>query len=174
MKKITMLMALLVLAGVAQTAEWRVLDSLEQARTGATRVYTVDYTDLTATTTNTAQTLTVAVPAKTAVQMTLMELETAFDTADTNYTGSLAVTVGDETDADLYLTSTELASDGSEVWKKFGNTVWNSGATNNVTLVLGQKVYTSADTIDFAFTPNTEEAVSANVSGKVHFYFKVQ
>ena len=175
MKKFTMLtIALLGMALFAQAAEWRATDLMEQARTGATRVYTVDYSDLTTTDTNTAQTLTVSVPAKAAVELKSMELETAFDTSNTNYTGSLAVTVGDGTDADLYLTSTELASDGSEVFKKFGNTVWNSGSATNVTLSIGQKVYTAADTIDFVFTPNAEEAVSANTSGKVKFYFNVQ
>ena len=225
MKKFTMLMiALLAVAGFAQAAaEWRPTDVAEAALTGANRVYTVDYADLTTTDTNTAQTLTVSVPAKAAVQFVMMVLETAFDTGDTNYTGSLAVKVGDGTDDDLYLTSTELASDGSEVWKKFA--VANGGTiavtpqtisvaaapvltlagvamtdTNGVTAtcltnvtvattaytvatnatatytagVLGEKIYTAADTIDVVFTPNSEEAVSANTSGKVKFYFNVQ
>jgi hypothetical protein len=187
MKKFTMieLIALLVLvAGVAQAAQWRALDSMEQARTGANRVYEMDHNDLTTTTTNTAQTLTVAVKAKQAVQFVFMELETAFDTANTNHTGSLAVTVGDGTDADLYLTSTELASDGTEVWKKFGPvptvTATATGETStNLTVTvtsvdMGRKVYTADDTIDFVFTPNAEEAVSANVQGKARFYFNVQ
>jgi hypothetical protein len=197
MKKFTMMMiALIGFALFAQAAEWRAADMMEQARYGATRVYVVEHSDLTETNANTAQTLTVSVPAKTLVQLVSMELETAFDTANTNYTGSLAVTVGDGTDADLYLTSTELASDGSEVWKKFGalnsgtiavtrqmgNVVYgtetNSLLTNVVctltSVALNQKVYTTADTIDFVFTPNSDEALVANSVGKVKFFIKVQ
>jgi hypothetical protein len=184
MKKFTMMVMVLMAAVFVQAAQWRVLDSAEQAKTGANRMYEVSYSDLTTTTTNTAQTLTVAVPAKAAVQFMMMELETAFDTGNTNYTGSLAVTVGDGTDADLFLTSTELASDGTEVWKKFAPvttvtaTATGPQSTNMTVTVasvaMGQKVYTAADTLDFVFTPNAEEAVSANTSGKVRFYFNVQ
>ena len=47
-------------------------------------------------------------------------LEEAFDTGNTNYTGSVLLTVGDTDDDDRFLTSTELASDGTEVFLKFG------------------------------------------------------
>jgi len=161
MKKFTMILMALTISALFASAEWRAATQSEMDRTGANRVFEVDYTDLTTTTTNTAQTLTVAVPAKAAVQFMLMELDTAFDTANTNYTGSLAVIVGDGSNDDAYLTSTELASDGTEIWKKFGPT-----ATR-------EKVYTVADTLDFKFTPNTEEAVSANTSGHASFYFRV-
>lgn len=185
MKKITMfIFALLGMALFAHGAQWRALDSAEQAKTGATRVYEVAYSDLTTTTTNTAQTLTVSVPAKAAVRFVMMELETAFDTGNTNYTGSLAVKVGDGTDDDLFLTSTELASDGTEVFKKFAPvptvtaTATGPQSTNMTVTVtsvaMGEKVYTVADTLDFVFTPNAEEAVSANTAGKVRFYFNVQ
>lgn len=184
MKKFTMMtiIALLAFTGIAQAAEWRATDMMEQARTGATRVYVVEHSDLTDTNANTAQTLAVSVPARTAVQFVMMELETAFDTANTNFTGSVAVIVGDGTDTDLYLTSTELASDGSEVFKKFPVTsvataVTTIGATTNTTVTvsaLGQKVYTGADTIDFTFAPNSDEALVANSVGKVKFFFKVQ
>jgi hypothetical protein len=184
MKKFTMMMfALLALCLFAQGAQWRALDSMEQAKTGAIRVYEVDEADLTTTTTNTAQTLTVSVPAKAAVQFVMMELETAFDTGNTNYTGSLAVKVGDGTDDDLFLTSTELASDGTEVFKKYAPvttvtaTATGPQSTNMTVTVtsvaMGEKVYTAADTLDFVFTPNANEAVADNTSGKVRFYFKV-
>jgi len=187
MKKFTMikLIALLVLvAGVAQAAQWRALDSMEQARTGANRVYEVDYRSLTTATTNTAQTLQVAVPAKSAVQFVLMELETAFDTANTNHTGSLVVRVGDGSTTDLFLGDTELAADGTEIWKKFAPvplvTATSTGDhVTNMTVTVtsaarGEKVYTSAGNIAFRFTPNAEEAVSANVQGKVRFYFNLK
>jgi hypothetical protein len=180
-KMIIALIALLAVAGFAQAAQWRATDMMEQARTGATRVFVVEHSDLTDTNANTAQTLTVSVPAKAAVEFVMMELETAFDTANTNYTGSVAVIAGDGTDTDLYLTSTELASDGTEVWKKFAPVpvVVTVIGTNNAIVAgtvtaLGQKVYTTADTIDFTFTPNSDEALVANSVGKVKFFFKVQ
>lgn len=153
---VTMLAARLALA-----SSFRPLPEQERANIGATHVATVTYADLTETNTNTAQTLTnvFAVAAKEGVQLVAMQLVTAFDTGNTNYTGSVLVTVGDGTDTDLYLTSAELASDGTEVWLKYGTT--------------GRKVYTAADTIDFVFTPNSDEALSANTAGEVRFYFKV-
>ena len=212
---IVMPMALLV-AGWASAASFRPLLEQERANLGATHEVTIEYSDLAAgTTTNTALTLTNVfdVAAKQGVQLVAMQLVTAFDTGNTNYTGSLAVEVGDGADADLYLTSTELASDGSEVWIKFGRSVQAATSaistnvtgitlqtvsladTNGVTALVvtnvvaasaaqtrlsaltddstGRKVYTAADTIDFKFTPNAEEAVSANTSGEVRFYFKI-
>lgn len=196
----------LLMAGWATAAEFRPLLEQERANLGATHEVTIKYSDLaTGTTTNTALTLTNVfdVATNAAVQLVAMQLITAFDTGNTNYTGSLAVEVGDGTDADLYLTSTELASDGTEVWLKYGrsplavstattyltNTITYLGASTNLltnTIVYassvattatddsyGRKVYTSADTIDFKFTPNAEEAVSANTSGEARFYFKI-
>ena len=167
MKKLPLMLAIVLFGALfSQAANWQVLGAIEASQTGANRVYIVDYTDLTTSTTNTAQTLTVSLPANTAAVLTMAVLDTAFDTANTNYTGSLAVTVGDGSDADLFLASMELASDGTEVWKKYGQAASS--------LTLGKKVYTSADTLDFIFTPNTEEAVSANTSGAIKFYFLVQ
>lgn len=143
---------------------------------GATHEFVVDYSDFSEATTNTAETLTFTVGTNDAVEFVAFILDTPFDTANTNYTGSLAVTVGDGSDADFYLTSTELASDGSEVYTKYPpiGTV-NIGATGVVTTLtrLGAKVYTADDTIDHAFTPNEEEATSANSSGRARFLYKI-
>ena len=199
-----MIAAMLAWASVAGATaiDGRVLSLQERAaHAGATHCFTVDYSDLATTATNTAETLTFAVSAKQSVRFVSMKLDTAFDTGNTNYTGSLAVTVGDGTDADLYLTSTELASDGSEVFFKFDSGYSSTvtvtptttalvylGATTNLTTntvvtsiaaayspgALGRKVYTADDTIDFTFTPNTEEATSANTSGLVKFYMIIE
>ena len=37
----------------------------------------------------------------------------------------------------------------------------------------GRKVYTADDQIEIVFTPNAEEALAANTSGEVRFYFKI-
>jgi hypothetical protein len=138
-----------------------------------------------------------------------MRLVTAFDTANTNYTGSLALIVGDGSDTDLFLASTELASDGTEVFVKFppphGGTVTVTAATKSVTNVLdvtfnatttgvvtyatntlmtgatatvaaaelGRKLYASAGSLVFTFTPNAEEAVSENTKGEVEVFFRL-
>ena len=158
----------------------------EAAINGATHMVNVTYDDLDETTTNTAETLTFSVAAKTSVELVGFRLNTAFDTGNTNYTGSLALTVGDGTDADLYLTSTELASDGSEVWAKFGNSAPTTSityfdptdsSTNTVTLgvaALGRKVYTAADTVDLVLTPNAEEATGSNTSGSFDLFFRIR
>lgn len=141
---------------------------------GATHVVTVSHDELTETTDNTAQTLTVAVLAKQAVSMVAMVLEETFQDTATNANNTVTVMVGDGTDADLYLTSTELCVDGTEVFFKFGNTVWNSGSATNVTLAYGTKVYTADDTIDFKFTPHASYALSEQDTGRVSFYLRIQ
>lgn len=194
-------MALLAVGAFAADIRGRVLGVEEMAAKRANYCFEVKYSDFAETSTNTAETLTFAVSAKESVRFVSMELATAFDTADTNYTGSLAVTVGDGTDADLFLTSTELASDGTEVFFKYdagysstmtltteelitevGSAADNTDLQTNTVVTaasfapgaLGRKVYTAADTIDFTFTPNTEEATSENTSGLVRFYLIVE
>lgn len=174
MKFATMILTVLAVAGVVCAQDVKLLSNNEAAAWGgATHVVEIDYQDLTTTTTNTAQTLTVAVLAKQAVEVVASVLETAFVDTATNGNNTLTLTVGDGTDADLYLASQELASDGTEVWLKYGRNVWNSGSATNVTLSYGQKVYTAADTIDFAITPHSNYAVSAMDAGKVRVYLRV-
>jgi hypothetical protein len=197
MKKITGV--LIVLALVLVSAKAVEVNPRATLKYGGTHCVTVKYSDFTETTVNTAETLTWNVLAKQGVELVAMELVTAFDSGDTNYTGSCLVTVGDGTDADLYLTSTELASDGTEVFWKFNpsyastvtvtatttNIVYLNAATNTVTntlvsavsavagpALLGKKVYTADDTVDFTFTPNSDEALTGNTAGEVRFYFR--
>jgi len=66
--------------------------------------------DLTTSATNTAQVISnlFAVSSNMAVELIAMELETEFSDDATNAFSSVTVTVGDGTDTDYYLTSTEL------------------------------------------------------------------
>ena len=163
MKKIMTMLVLLFLAGVcAFSAE---VDPHTGGRFGATHFVTVKYSDFTETTADTAETLTFAVGANEAIEWVALELVTAFDTDATNVS-SCAVTVGDGTDADLYITSTELARDGTEVFWKF-DAGYGVAATNAV----GRKVYTSSDTVDLTFTPDAAQALSAFTAGEVRLYF---
>ena len=198
MKKFMAMSLVLAVVTVAGAVQFQPLSVPEAAWLGATHKAIITEADLTTATTNTAQALTNAIPAGTAVECVGMRLVTAFDTANTNYTGSLALIVGDGSDTDLFLASTELASDGTEVFVKYApphsatvsytsailtNVLYN-GATGNVTVVtgvtgaatvgeLGRKLYASAGSLVFTFTPNTEEAVSANTKGEVEVYFRL-
>ena len=191
------LMVLCVIGFNSQAANLTPLDSREAALMGATHVLRINTEDLAASTaTNTALIITNnVISAKEQLECVGMVLDTAFDTGNTNYTGSVALTVGDSSDADLYLTSTELASDGSEVFIKAGRADANTptltlqrvtltdtngviaGVVTNATTsmasgVIGKKVYTSADYIKLTLTPNTEEALSANTAGAFRLYFR--
>lgn len=190
------------LATIGQAASLRPLLEQERAAMGATHVASVTYADFAAITdTNTALVITnLIASANMGVELVAMRLVTAFDTANTNFTGSLAVTVGDGSDADLYLASTELASDGTEVRVAYGrqdaDTITSTVTKQTVTLtdtnavtavvvtnatvastgtvgVRGRKLYTTATPIFATFTPNAEEALGANTAGRVEFYFRL-
>lgn len=147
MKRLMVLVAIMAMSGVVGAYEFRPLGVAEMAQWGATHVLDVDYSDLKkiedATTNNTPATITVAVPAKTAVELRAMILDEAFDTAETNYTGSCLLQVGDGSDVDLHLTSTELASEGTEVFVKFAPLA-AATAVSTVT-PMTKSVYVAAD-----------------------------
>jgi len=192
-----LLMAMAVLPAGAN--DYRQLSISEMARFGATHAWTLTYKDFAASTsTNTALAITNVVAANTAVFFKGMVLNDAFSVETTNYTGSCALIVGNGTDTDLFLASTELASDGSEVYVKYGppstyavtsasasitNILGVTNATvatvvTNVTAavtgtILGHVLYSSAGVIVATFTPNTEEALSQNVKGQVTLYLQL-
>jgi hypothetical protein len=155
-------------------------DSREAALLGATHVLRIGLSDLaSSTSTNTALVLVNnIISAKEQLECVNMVLDQAFDTGNTNDTGSVALKVGDSTDDDLYLTSTELASDGSEVFLKYGRadvpsvTVASNFVATVTAGVTGKKIYTAANYIKVTLTPNAEEALSANTKGAVSIYFR--
>jgi hypothetical protein len=235
--KVMVLAALVVAAGVASGASVRTLTVQERALWGADTAVTITHADLTTTNVNTAQTLTnvLDVSANHYWQCVAMQLTTAFTVGTTNYTDALGLTVGDGTSASLFLDSTELASDGTEVFLKAGrkhegalsqttmtvvtncpltatqSVTYVTGftptfaafdgtnvvigiTTNTATMVVtnattaltgtglasstlattlyGSKQYTAADTIDFTFTPDANQAVSQFTAGEVIIYFR--
>jgi hypothetical protein len=179
MKKMSkiLLVALLVagFAGVAAQAEpyLQVLGTAGRASYNATHVYRLTYSAFTNSTTNSTQSFSIPIDAGTIVELVCMKLDRALDTANTNYTGSCALKVGDGGDDDQFLASTELASDGTEVWTAFGRTCWNSGSATNVTLAYGTEYYAAATNVYAVFTPNEEEALDDNTSGEVSLYFNL-
>lgn len=200
------MMAIAVLLGWAGQArgawsDWHPLSVPEMAAHGATHVAIFDYTDFSAaTTTNAAVTFTNSITAKSSVECVGMLLDVAFDTGNTNFTGSCAMKIGDGSDDDLFLTSTELASDGTEVFVKYApvntytvvavnqtntfltDTNGTSAAITNVRSVtaaatageLSRKLYAAAGNIVYTFTPNLNESLSVNTKGQVRIYFKLQ
>lgn len=228
----TLVMVGLLAGGLVAAPVLAPLPMESRAALGATHELVFSYSDLTVSATNTVQSFTNAIPAKTALQFVMLKLQTAFDTGNTNYTGSVGLVAGDGSDADLFVTSTELASDGTEVFLKFGppnaytisstlqtNTVVSAVAytlgTNTLVYVssfdgtnsvlatnttvrvatitpssgavvsaasitaattvgeVGYKLYTADGSIVTTFTPNLNEALSANSSGQVTLYFKM-
>ena len=197
MKKFMGVFALVLAIGAveAKAFQWGPLSVPEMAKYGATHFLEFTYKDFTVSNTNTTQAFTNSINAKTAVQFVGLVLDQAFDTGNTNFTGSCALKIGDGSDDDLFLTSTELASDGTEVYVKFGppnsytitpsfqvlaltGTVQNVNVVTNGTATataveLSRKLYTSAGSIVSTFTPNGNEALADNTSGKVRVLFKL-
>jgi hypothetical protein len=191
-----MVAAALALAAVpaAKAYTWGPISSQEAAQWGGNYLFTWTHNDLTNTTTNATQTFTLPVVSNSSVELAVFVLDEACDSGDTNYTGSTLLHIGDGTDADLYLTSTELNVDGTEIWFKLppvnSNTVTLTLQTGvhtndaravvtNATLtvaeaLLGGKVYTVDDTVDVVFTPNAEESVSALSNGAGRAYFRIR
>jgi len=124
MKKILGLVAAMLLGmgvSVARAApQWMVLNTAEMAKWGATHCLEIEYNDAGSVATNTAVAFTNSVAANTAVEFVALILDTAWSGGNTNYTQSAALKIGDGSDDDLFLTSTELASDGTEVFVKYG------------------------------------------------------
>lgn len=153
-------LALLAAPVVSFAIDVSLLPLESQAALGASHVVEFDFEDLTETDTNgTAQTTAImAIPAKMGVEFVAAQLVTAFDTANTNYTGSTTITVGDGGDVDRFLPSMELASDGTEVWLDIDKL---------------NTVYTVADTVDVVFTQSTNEGLADNTVGKILLYFRL-
>ena len=191
------LLACVMLAGLAQAVEFKALSLPEMVQAnGATHMVLLSKSDFTDTNVNTAQSFTnFTAGAKKGVELVAMVLETAYDTGNTNFTGSVLLTVGDADDADRFLTSTELASDGTEVFLKFGRhevqaptltitytNVVVSDVTNvavkgvtaaAVQPVVAQQLYTANKAVTCTFTPNADEALASNTAGAVRLYFRI-
>lgn len=160
MKKTIGLMTVLLFAAfavqAATTISARTLSVQEQAKTGANIAFDVKYSDFSTTATNTAETLTFDVAAGQGFYVVYAKVKTEFVGAAG--TDSLTLIVGDGDDADQFLTSMEMATESTEVSGKFGTT-----RADGI-------FYEAADTIDFKFTPNAENATSGFTAGEVVIY----
>lgn len=179
------------------------LDSREAAWYGASYVTIIEYDDLAAfTQTNGTHGITNAVPAKTGLTLAGAILETAFNDsialgAAGAVTNSIILTVGDGSDADYFLASTEIAADGTEVFVQFSpvgsgtivvtpqtTLIYPTGTTNagpavmtNATAAftgarLGQKYYAAAGNVVYTFA-GSGDTIPANLTqGRLKVYWR--
>jgi len=163
MKKLIGMLAVLALAGAAiaaTTVDVKHLGVAEQAgHLGANLLVEIEYSDFTTTATNTAEVLTLDIAAGQGFCVLYAKTDVEFVGA--LGTDSLTLTIGN-TDVDQYLTSMQLATESTEVSGKFGLDPGTDG-----------EFYETADTIDFTFTPNAENATADFTAGKVSIYCKL-
>ena len=116
---------------------------------------------------DTDKTFAYAIPAGYMVTDACANVITAFN--DSGGGDELDVIVGDGTDPDGFLTILQLHTDGT-VATQAANTGAYIDNENG-------KVYTSADTIDIVFSPNTSTGQSYSVNeltaGKIKFKFRI-
>lgn len=153
------------------------LSLMEQAlHPPANYMVEVTHADLTETTVNTAQTIALMnVYSNWGVELVESVLVTEFEDDDDAAHNSTTVTVGDGDDVDRFLASQELNINGTQVYLKKGQTVWNAGVgTNDCTLAYGWKAFTVDDTIDAVFTPSpATNSLSQLDAGVIRFYLKI-
>jgi hypothetical protein len=187
----------IILAGLislpAMALETSRLDSLGSAAYGATYVQILDFNDLLpfGALTNATVGITSAVPAKVGLTMAGMILETAFqDNANSGAnqtTNSITLSVGDGTTATYYMSATEIAADGTEVFVQFAplgaaitiqdlaltGTVQNvKVVTNVVTSLQGQKYYAAAGVKVYTFTTAGDTILGNMTAGRLKVYWR--
>lgn len=197
----TMLCAMFagLLAMFASGAEVIKLGTAEAAAVGATHQIIVYESDLTDTNTATfTQTLTNGViPANSVVVPVALFVSTPFNinSATTNAYNFTTVSVGDSASATQFVPSTQINGNGTNasfnISAQAVGTVsltmqtFNAGVTNNSNVLLpvvtnvtaatssGAKSYTSANAFRFAFTGQTNQALSAFTKGRLDFYYRL-
>lgn len=113
------------------------------------------------------KTFTYVIPAGSLVTKASAKLVTAFN--DSGSGDDLTVVVGDGDDADGYLASADIHTDATEI-----TYVANTGALLDNE---NGKVYTSADTIDILFSPDTDNdapySLNELTAGEIKFKFEI-
>lgn len=122
---------------------------------GFTHLLELDFSDFTSVTTTNARTFNLPVTAGTAVYGLGLSLVTAFKNLDTDFI-SVLVKIGDGSDDDAFLTSTQVCERGTEVtYKAHPTTV--------------PYVFTADGNIVVTVTPTTDKALSNLTEGKAVF-----
>lgn len=129
-----------------------------QATLGATEVWTITPADLTETTADTDQTLTVAVADGDLVAVVAAKLVTPFEDASDADLDDTQVTVGDGGDADRFLTATQVNANGTEIDYKEG--------------AVSGYAYNAADTVDILVESMSGKSLSNIDTGELKLYVK--
>lgn len=132
------------------------------AANGANREVIITHEDLTVATVDTAQTIALlSFPGLYhMVELVRMELLEAFEATADSASLTTLVEVGDGSDTDRLLTSTQLNKNGTEVFMKAGTGV--------------RYVYASADTVDIVFAaPTSGKNLAALNKGKLRLLFNI-
>ena len=132
----------------------------EQANQGATLQVEIDHSDLTETTANTAQTLTLSVSAGQTVEFRGYKMATAFKDASDAAFNSTALIIGDGSDTDRFLASTQLNENGTEVLYSVGTGT--------------EYVYTADDTVDITFAAMSGKALNDIDTGSMILLFAIR
>lgn len=189
-KLIASLLAIFALgAFTASAVEIVRLDSREAAAYGASYVTIIKAADMASfTETNGTHGITSSVPAKVGLTMAGALLSTAFDDArGTASTNSILLTIGDGSDTDYYLASTQIAADSTEVFVQFAplgaaltaqtlaltGTVQNVAVVTNIaTSLQGQKYYSTAGTVVYTLTGAGGVIPSSLTAGELKIYWR--
>ena len=139
-----------------------VLPRETQALLGATHEAIITHEDLTAAAT-TQILSSISIPAGSWVKGGPHILEEDFDSPDSS---SLTYSAGDGTDADLFMTATEIDVAATEVDYKAPTPGAGAAAVGT------GKAYDSADTLDIAFTSSGDN-LSDFTQGKLRYYFSL-
>ena len=135
--------------------------SINEAPRGFNHRIVVDHTDLTNSTNNTTQSLTlITLPAGTVVKSAAYFLKTPFKLSTNSSFDLTTVTVGDSGDTDRYIDSTELNENGTEVLYA----VNNEGKLPFVT--------TASTAVNAVFTPKAANNLAQLDTGEIHVYLE--
>lgn len=178
MKKLFSIISVGLIALSASAIDYQPLDVMGRATYSATHQSVLTFSDLSAVAaTNTSLAITQAVPAKVGMALVGLVLEKAFDGSgvSTAITQSVTIKIGDGSDDDLFLTSTELASDSSEVFIKYapiGSVTISSTGVVTAVSALGVKYYSASGDIVYTVTPAAQHSLGAMTQGKVKLLWR--
>lgn len=130
-----------------------------QAALGCTHEVRITHADLTETTADADQTLTISVIAGDLFQVIAMALVTPFSDASDAAFNSTQITVGDGNDADEFLVQTQINENGTEIDYR-----WGTGDAY---------AYTAADTVDILIESMTGKSLSNLDAGELVLFVKL-
>jgi hypothetical protein len=138
--------------------------SVNEAPRGFNHRIVVDHNDLTNSTNNTTQSLTlITLPAGTVVKSAAYFLKTPFELSTNTSFDLTTVIVGDSDDTDRYIPSRELNDNGSKV-------LYSSSHVGSTTTL--PHVTTASTAVNAVFTPKAANNLAQLDTGEIHIYLE--